>query len=42
MFVVTDVSNEPDDEESLVGFLVYANEFDVEGIVTISWLEPLA
>lgn len=31
VFVLTDISNEPDDEESLVRFLVYANEYDVEG-----------
>lgn len=33
VFVFTDVSNEPDDEESLVRFLVYSNEYDVEGLV---------
>jgi hypothetical protein len=33
MIVLTDLSNEPDDEESLVRFLVYANEFDVEGLI---------
>ncbi len=33
VIVLTDVSNEPDDEESLVRFLVYANEFDIEGLV---------
>jgi hypothetical protein len=40
LIVLTDVSNEPDDEESLVRFLVYSNEFDVEGIVatTSCWL----
>lgn len=31
--VLTDLSNEPDDEESLVRFLAYANEYDVEGLV---------
>jgi hypothetical protein len=38
--VLTDISNEPDDEESLVRLLVYANEFDVEGLVatTSTWL----
>jgi hypothetical protein len=38
--VLTDISNEPDDEESLVRFLVYANEYDVEGLVatTSTWL----
>lgn len=40
MFVLSDISNEPDDEESLVRFLVYANEYDVEGLVatTSTWL----
>lgn len=33
VFVLTDISNEPDDEQSLVRFLVYSNEYDVEGIV---------
>jgi hypothetical protein len=31
--VLTDISNEPDDEESLVRFLVYANEYDVEALI---------
>jgi hypothetical protein len=41
VFVLTDISNEPDDEESLVRFLVYANEYDVEGLVatTSTWLK---
>jgi hypothetical protein len=40
VFVLTDISNEPDDEESLVRFLVYSNEYDVEGLVatTSTWL----
>lgn len=33
LLVLTDISNEPDDEESLVRLLVYANEFDLEGLV---------
>ncbi len=33
VFVLTDITNEPDDQESLVRFLVYSNEYDVEGIV---------
>lgn len=33
VIVLTDITNEPDDQESLVRFLVYANEYDVEGIV---------
>ena len=40
LLVLTDISNEPDDEESLVRLLVYANEFDIEGLVatTSTWL----
>jgi hypothetical protein len=40
VIVLTDISNEPDDEESLVRFLVYANEYDVEGLIatTSVWL----
>lgn len=33
VFVLTDINNEPDDEESLVRFLLYSNDYDVEGIV---------
>lgn len=33
LFVCTDMSNEPDDQMSLVRFLTYANELDVRGIV---------
>src|SRR5699024_3756058 len=31
--VLTDITNEPDDQQSLVRFLVYANEFDIEGLI---------
>ncbi len=31
--VMTDISNEPDDQESLVRFLLYSNEMDVEGLI---------
>ena len=33
VIVLTDLSNEPDDEESLVRFLAYANEFETEGLI---------
>lgn len=33
VIVLTDITNEPDDQESLVRFLVYSNEYDVEGLV---------
>jgi hypothetical protein len=41
VLVLTDISNEPDDEESLVRFLVSSNEFDVEGLIatTSTWLK---
>lgn len=32
VFVLTDIENEPDDAMSLVRFLVYANNFEIEGI----------
>ncbi|MBN2213929.1 MAG: DUF1593 domain-containing protein [Bacteroidales bacterium] len=32
IFVLTDIKNEPDDEMSMVRFLVYANNFDIEGL----------
>ena len=41
LIVMTDLSNEPDDEESLVRLLVYADQFDIEGLVatTSNWLK---
>lgn len=33
ILILTDIGNEPDDSQSLVRFLLYSNEFDVEGIV---------
>jgi len=40
LIVLTDISNEPDDEESLVRLLVYSNEYDLEGLIatTSTWL----
>jgi hypothetical protein len=40
VFVLTDITNEPDDEQSLIRFLLYTNHFDVEGLVatTSVWL----
>ena len=39
--VMTDIANEPDDQMSLVRFLVYSNHFDVEGLVatTSTWMK---
>jgi hypothetical protein len=33
VIVLTDIENEPDDAESLVRFLTYSNQFEVEGII---------
>jgi hypothetical protein len=33
VFIETDAGGDPDDEQSLVRFLLYANEWDVEGII---------
>ncbi len=40
LIVLTDISNEPDDEQSMVRLLVYANEFELEGLIatTSTWL----
>ena len=39
VIVISDIGNEPDDQMSLVRFLVYSNEFDVEALVatTSTW-----
>src|SRR5262245_11995954 len=39
VFVISDIGNEPDDQMSLTRFLLYSNEFDVEGLVasTSTW-----
>lgn len=33
VFVETDAGGDPDDEQSMVRFLLYANEWDIEGII---------
>lgn len=33
LIVLTDIGGDPDDEQSLVRLLLYANEFDVEGLI---------
>src|SRR5476649_175774 len=40
IMILSDIGNEPDDAQSFVRFLLYSNEFDVEGIVatTSTWL----
>jgi Protein of unknown function (DUF1593) len=38
--VMTDIANEPDDQMSMVRFLVYANQYDIEGLIatTSTWM----
>lgn len=40
LFLLTDIANEPDDAQSLVRLLAYANEFDWQGLIatTSVWL----
>lgn len=39
VIVISDIGNEPDDQMSLIRFLLYSNEFDVEGLIaaTSTW-----
>ena len=34
LIVTTDIGQDPDDQQSMVRLLHYANEFDIEGIIT--------
>ena len=41
VFILSDISNEPDDAQSLCRYLLYANQFETEGLVacTSTWLK---
>ncbi|KAJ5690537.1 hypothetical protein N7462_004929 [Penicillium macrosclerotiorum] len=41
VFILSDISNEPDDQESLTRYLLYSNQFQTEGIVAVTstWLQ---
>lgn len=41
VFIVSDISNEPDDAESLCRYLLYSNELDTRGLVacTSNWMK---
>ncbi|KAH7155178.1 hypothetical protein B0J13DRAFT_496142 [Dactylonectria estremocensis] len=41
VFILSDISNEPDDAESLVRYLLYSNQFQTEGLVacTSNWMK---
>ena len=40
VFILTDITNEPDDAQSFCRYLTYANQFETEGVVatTSVWL----
>jgi predicted outer membrane protein len=40
VFVLTDIENEPDDATSLVRLLVYANQFEIEGLAATTSRPP--
>ena len=42
IIVTTDITNEPDDQESLVRLLTYANSFDIEGLIGSTGIWKLA
>ncbi len=42
IIVTTDITNEPDDQESLVRLLVYSNSFDIEGLIGSTGIWKLA
>ena len=42
VFVLTDIENEPDDAMSLVRFLTYANQFDIEGLIATTSIHQRA
>src|SRR6185295_2885784 len=41
VLVLTDIANEPDDQMSMIRFLLYTNQWDVEGLVatTSTWMK---
>src|SRR6185503_8679620 len=43
VFIISDISNEPDDAESLVRYLLYSNEFETRGLVacTSFWMKRM-
>jgi hypothetical protein len=41
VIVMTDIANEPDDQMSMVRFLLYSNQLDIEGLIatTSTWMK---
>jgi hypothetical protein len=42
ILLLTDIENEPDDAQSMVRFLTYANQFDIEGLVATTSIHQRA
>jgi hypothetical protein len=42
VLVLTDIENEPDDAQSMVRFLTYCNQWDVEGLVATTSIHQRA
>jgi len=42
LVILTDMGNEPDDSQTMVHLLMYANEIDIEGLIAVTsrWLNP--
>lgn len=41
LIILTDMENEPDDSQTMVKLLVYANELEIEGLIAVTsrWLQ---
>ena len=41
LIILTDMENEPDDSQTMLHLLMYANEIDIEGLIAVSsrWLQ---
>ena len=41
LIILTDMENEPDDSQTMVKLLMYANELTIEGLIAVSsrWLQ---
>ena len=38
LLVLTDIGGDPDDEQTLIRLLLYANCFDIEGLIPEMWI----
>ena len=40
LLVLTDIGGDPDDQQSMIRLMTYANEFDVEGLIATATVAP--